>query len=181
MKKTSLMVGLIAFLILIIVIITALYYIKSDQLPSNQNNVNTRSNSSSLVVLGYDDEAFRDNWQIDEQYATEQGVKFIFIDMETGEKIPDEKITVDVDNGTRCISGGCDNFTDIFETQTNQEGVAFINFKQWPQFSFGHVNLDNWNCDGSISNYPTDQHLYFTDATEELTVECVAKNNTQLK
>ena len=138
-------------------------------------NISTNSSSNNtLVVLGHDEQAFLDNWEVDDNFSIEDGIKFTFVNSQTGEKISSEQVTVDVDNGIRCITGDCKNFTDIFETQTDQQGTAIINFKRWPEFSFGHIKLEHWDCDGSISSYPSDQHLYFTDETQGLTIMCIS-------
>lgn len=117
-----------------------------------------------------------DERNINDSTSVGEGIKFIFINAVTGERIRNEKVTLDSDNGILCSDIGCDSSDEIFETQTDQNGVAFIDFNQWSNFTFGQVKLENYGCAGSISNYPTDNHLYFTEATEKLSLECVPKS-----
>lgn len=100
------------------------------------------------------------------------GIKFIFIDAIAGKRIRNEKVTVTVDNGVRCITAPCDSTNVFFKGQTDDNGVAFIDFSDWPTETFGRVRLDGWGCNGAISDYAVDSHLFFTDETTQLMLEC---------
>lgn len=119
-----------------------------------------------------------DERNIDDSDSIGTGIKFTFIDAVTGQRIRNEKVTLESDNGIRCDTFGCDSTDTLRETQTDHNGVTFIDFKQWPKFFFGHVNIDNWSCAGGISTSQSDKYLYLTPDAKQFLVECVSKMNS---
>ncbi len=143
-------------------VVGLMYLNKSIDIFTPKDNNSNQTNWSNSKVLTVGDTV--DTWPVIVSDA--QGIKFTFIDAVTREIIPDEEVSVVVDNGAH-------SDLTILETQTDQNGMTYINFLQWPTFSYGHIVLANWNCDGKITSYPSDKNLYFTEETEELLIECV--------
>lgn len=114
-----------------------------------------------------------DERYINDSNSTGQGLKVIFIDAMTGKRIRNKKVMVDVFNGRMCINGGCDSYDIFAKGKTDKNGVAFIDFSHWPKKTNGHIILDDWDCDSSISDSSNDAHAFFTENTKKLLFECV--------
>lgn len=122
-----------------------------------------------------------DEREIDDSNSIGDGIKFIFINAITGKRIRNARVIVDVDSGRRCITAPCDSTNVFFEGATDDNGVEFIDFSNWPNDTYGRVNLDDWGCNGAISDYAVDGHLFFTAETTQFMIECINENYRYVK